>query len=159
MTGHLELADAIERFARGHADQLTADGSFALGMAAAVVTQVEMNEHTDQDPRPLSSTVAAQIRRRVTRVRAEADDTESAVGLVALYARALDDIGQLVGLAPLQVPVDVAARKHEFDSADRSARGDGGWSTSFHPGDGRIDTVQDADEMKRNTLWSPPPDL
>lgn len=104
---HHDLAQRVEQFARGHRDQLTSDDMLALGWAAGAISKVpvDANEMVPRSVRHVQT--INEIGDRIIRVRTEAnsiatDDPSRGIALAKLYAFALDDIGQLVGVLSTQ---------------------------------------------------------
>jgi len=112
---HHDLAQRVQKFAQGHRDQLTPDDMLALGWAAGAISKVPVHEDMDDEmvPRSVRHTrVINEIGDRIIRVRTEANATVDGnpgadIALAKLYAYALDDIGQMVGILSTQpVPAD-----------------------------------------------------
>jgi len=110
---HHDLARRVQQFAQGHRDQLTSDDMLALGWAAGAISKVPVPEDDEMVPRSVRHTkVINEIGDLIIRVRNAAnatvdDDPMAGVELAKLYASALNDIGELVGILSTQpVPAE-----------------------------------------------------
>jgi len=113
---HDDLARRVQQFAHGHQGQLTPEDMFALGWAVGAIAKVPVPQDAGNDLVPRSARhaeVINEIGDRIIRVRTEAnavnDSPGAGIALAKLYAFALDDIGQMVGVLSTQpVPTEDA---------------------------------------------------